>query len=401
MVEVRVNGNTYTLFKQINLSRSEDDFVGELRIVVTEAQNDISTLKTNDLVELFLDEKQVLTGYIEIANDNENKSTHDVSFRARDRVCDLIDSSVPDNVKAIKNVGKFSDLVQLCIDGLGLTDQIKVIDNVGATFNGEMKACSPGQSVGEFLNENARIVQVFLNTDGEGNVLISVPSGMLKTALKNMSKEPNNNIKNVSYSEDLTKRYYKYIVRSGESISGGKAGGAKLETKGEAFDDAIRKSRVLEIISSKPMTSAQCEQSAKEEANIRRARSFKYDCEVVGFSANEELWVPGPQVNVFDDRRGVMGKFKINSVVWTFSGSGEKTNLSITWPDKLTVEPNPTAQTEKTTSAGTTYSVVAGDTLWGIAQKYKIKHEDLIAANPQIKNINLIYTDDVVRIPSV
>lgn len=44
------------------------------------------------------------------------------------------------------------------------------------------------------------------------------------------------------------------------------------------------------------------------------------------------------------------------------------------------------------------YRVVKGDTMWGIAAKYGIKLESLIALNPQIKNPNRIYIGDEVRV---
>lgn len=40
-----------------------------------------------------------------------------------------------------------------------------------------------------------------------------------------------------------------------------------------------------------------------------------------------------------------------------------------------------------------------GDTLWGIARRYGVSLTELIAANPQIKNPNLIYPGDEVRLP--
>ena len=40
-----------------------------------------------------------------------------------------------------------------------------------------------------------------------------------------------------------------------------------------------------------------------------------------------------------------------------------------------------------------------GETLWGIAWRYGVALTALIAANPQIKNPNLIYPGDQVRIP--
>ena len=43
--------------------------------------------------------------------------------------------------------------------------------------------------------------------------------------------------------------------------------------------------------------------------------------------------------------------------------------------------------------------VVRGDTLWGIARQYGAALTDLITANPQIKNPNLIYPGNEVYLP--
>lgn len=45
------------------------------------------------------------------------------------------------------------------------------------------------------------------------------------------------------------------------------------------------------------------------------------------------------------------------------------------------------------------YTVKKGDTLWGIAKRCGVSLTALIAANPQIKNPNLIYPGNRVRIP--
>lgn len=45
------------------------------------------------------------------------------------------------------------------------------------------------------------------------------------------------------------------------------------------------------------------------------------------------------------------------------------------------------------------YTVKKGDTLWGIAKRYGVSLTALIAANPQIKNPNLIYPGDKVQMP--
>lgn len=47
----------------------------------------------------------------------------------------------------------------------------------------------------------------------------------------------------------------------------------------------------------------------------------------------------------------------------------------------------------------TAYTVAKGDTMWKIAVKYEIGISEIIAANPQIKNPDLIYPGEKLNIP--
>lgn len=51
------------------------------------------------------------------------------------------------------------------------------------------------------------------------------------------------------------------------------------------------------------------------------------------------------------------------------------------------------------TSAASTHTVVSGDTFWKIAMKYQVGCSEIIAANPQIKNPDLIYPGEILNIP--
>ena len=57
------------------------------------------------------------------------------------------------------------------------------------------------------------------------------------------------------------------------------------------------------------------------------------------------------------------------------------------------------ASSASRTAAARTYIVKRGDTLWGIARRYGVTLQSLIAANPQIKNPNLIYPGNEVKLP--
>ena len=52
-------------------------------------------------------------------------------------------------------------------------------------------------------------------------------------------------------------------------------------------------------------------------------------------------------------------------------------------------------------AATTTHTVVKGDTMWKIAVKYQVGTSEIISANPQVKNPDLIYPGNVLNIPTV
>ena len=51
-------------------------------------------------------------------------------------------------------------------------------------------------------------------------------------------------------------------------------------------------------------------------------------------------------------------------------------------------------------SCGSTYTVQPGDYLTGIARQCGVSYTDLLNANPQIDNPNLIYPGQVINIPT-
>ena len=198
---------------------------------------------------------------------------------------------------------------------------------------------------------------------------------------------------------DDSQRFNKYVVYSNSSLASEDSDVNDLNNIGTAIDDEIRSSRVFEIIAEKPMTADECTKAAQEQANIRRARSFSYSVEVAGFSANGELWEPGKLVTVKDELRGVTGLFSTNTVTWSSSDSGEMVSIEITLPDKTSVESNSSSITKKTTTAGSTYDVKAGDSLSKIAVSFNVTVDDLIIANPKIVNRDLILVDQEIIIP--
>lgn len=52
-------------------------------------------------------------------------------------------------------------------------------------------------------------------------------------------------------------------------------------------------------------------------------------------------------------------------------------------------------------AANLSHTVVPGDTMWKLAVKYQVGTSEIIAANPQVANPNLIYPGQLLNIPQV
>lgn len=392
-IEVIVNGNSFRLFKQVDVSRSLDDFLADARLTVSEQVANQSFIKAQDSIQIRFDSIPVMTGFVDSITDSETNEAHDISHRLRDVTSDIVDSTVPENVKALENVTTLKALCELVIDGLGL--QIEVIDEAGVVFDGALKAAETGQKAGDFLQEYARKAQAFLGTDGLGRLIIRRPSGVLATQLVSVPNFPRNNIENASLEIDYTERFNHYIVRSN-----GDAKQGEIDNSGEAFDNDIRTTRRFEKIAESPMTAAECTRAAEEEANIRRIRSWGYKCQIAGASSNGQVWEAGRIASVKDTVRSVVGEFLIRSVTLTASGQGEIASLNMTYPDAYRPKAELTAVEERAVTAAPIYTVVAGDTLANIAARHGVPLSEVIAANPQIDDPELIFPGGEIKIPS-
>ena len=59
------------------------------------------------------------------------------------------------------------------------------------------------------------------------------------------------------------------------------------------------------------------------------------------------------------------------------------------------------AYTVSASAAGLYHTVVRGDTMWKLAVKYQVGTQEIIDANPQVSDPNLIYPGQVLHIPQI
>ena len=84
---------------------------------------------------------------------------------------------------------------------------------------------------------------------------------------------------------------------------------------------------------------------------------------------------------------------------WEVMPDGNTTQLTTVTASSGGTAANSTAAPAQATAAQEKwYTVVKGDTLWGLSRRFGVALSQLIAINPQISNPNLIYVGQKVRI---
>ncbi len=341
-----VGGRKFSGWLDARVTTSMDTLAGEFSVsIALNAKTNLSILLRQP-VKIFVDDVQVLDGFIEKINGNYDTNTDVIHFSGRDKTADIIDNQIGDQ-KEIKGTISFVALLKRILLDNAITD-IEVINNVNdvADFSAA-DVISPeiGQNMFAFLNDYAGKRQVFLTTDGLGNIVINRDTTQqLKAAIIHRVgvRDANlqNNVISSEWSYDDTRRYNFYKVISQKNVSAGADNDLQTTTeedvknivlkKGDAIDTEIRVNRVYVMKAEKPMEDKECQARAVWQLAIARARSLDYTAVINGHTADGEVWRPNRLVKVVDQRVGLDGVFLINAVVYnTDLDSGDTVEIGI------------------------------------------------------------------------
>lgn len=341
--EIRVNGELFTLWETATVQRSIDTNCGVFRFTSTNKSPADYPVKTGDAIQIVVDGQPIITGFVDVINASGSKAQGmSIRVEGRDNVQDLIDSSVPDGAKSIQTPISIQAMCGEVIAALGL--EIEVIFDAGSitALTGEITADS-GKKCMDFLTDFARKKQVYLVTNGQGDLIVFRPRGEISgTKLIQERNGTRNNIISFSKNIDDSGRFFTYRAASQDNFGADdnadySADG--VDRKGESEDDQIRETRYLEFQTEETMNDDEIEDRAKEEQNIRTARRFEYSVDVVGASQNDGfLWDIGLLVSVNDTVANVVGTYLIRAVSMSVDlNSGTITTLTLARPEAYTV----------------------------------------------------------------
>lgn len=342
---VEVNGVVYEQFIEGSVSMT---IAGASSFSFSASANDVTIFpfSLGDSVRCLVDNTVILTGYLNDINVASNDRDHTISISGRDKVGDLIDSTAVGNIEFNTPI----TLKQVCenvIANLGLDiDVIDEVSDIKPFASDEVISGNPDVKAIQLLDKYARKRQVLLRSTTDGNLLITRAGNQFITSfLLNEKNGTKNNIKNSSVRYNDTERFNKINVIS-QSASAKSTYSVKDSVGhiGTATDSGVRGSRQLTMISETPADNLTCTQRAKWEVNIRKSKSFQYNCTVQDYfginqSNDKLLWLPNRRVYVKDDFANINSELLIKETVFIKSlQSGSESQISLVRPESYTLQ---------------------------------------------------------------
>lgn len=357
-VRLEVNGVQYDNFVSASCNLNLDALSNSFNFEAAVTDGRALPFKGGEECKIYVDDEPVLTGYIEIVQVNYSSDEHTVTISGRDKTADIVDSTL-NQLSDIRGQNlTLKSLIEIVIGDLGLN--LSVVDEVNPEpFTGaeDIASPEPGENAFEFIEKYARKRHVLLTSNANGNIVITSNQGVMADgAIQNIIGATDNNVIKSTFTFDISERFNIYkMVSNLNPTALNLAGDVDLASVasqgGGVSDNNIRQGRQLILSSEASYSNAQCEERAKWEADVRRARGLEYSVDVDRFRVggdSGDLWQLNRLYQIVDDFVGKIEPMLCNRIEFSFSvetGSrtslqfvGEKAYTNFEEPDRSTSE---------------------------------------------------------------
>lgn len=359
-ITLEVDGTEFNNFTRASATISLAQFVNTFSFGATSDVPQKFPVTVGASVRVLIDNTPIITGFIEGINGNHNATGRSIDIQGVSKTVDVIDTTADQASFAtpVKITFLFEKILrQAGISGISVTNEVDLGDDEFFTED-ELIKIDQGQSVYSVLEQYARKRQVFLVTNGDGNIVITKNSGV-KNNFKLLSRfdDNDNNVISANVIMDNKDRYNKYIVVSQTNMAGinilDDDPGAEQASnqRGEAIDEDIRSNRTFIFTAENASDNVNLIERAKWEANVRRALSLTYNASVSGhFQKKNEPWQLNQIITVIDDFEAINAPMLIDQITFNESlNAGNTTEIRCVKPDSYTQEASETDKQKKVT----------------------------------------------------
>lgn len=379
MITLEIEGVRYTNFLSLGVERSIENVYGTFNFTATYAPSLGFPIKRRSSCRVMVNQTPIITGFVESIDIQYSSDSHTVSVRGSDRTVDVYQSQLDNNVEFTAPIS-LQNVILKTLATINITN-MQVINEAGALadFNAaDFVSSKVGETAFSFIENYARKRQVFITTDGLGNIVLArgssqnIALGGIYNIINDQLKK--NNILNSSTSFNDSERFNKYKAISQLNNSafdqafdlndpafelGGEGPASAVATIAQNTDPAIRNTRVLVFNSESSSNTADLAQRVNWEMNIRRVRSAIYKATVQGATYDGvNPWRVNRLVQVIDDFAGINATLLIRSINFEQSlNSGTTTTLELVVADGYSPDPVQSAQKQQANNLGRVYEI--------------------------------------------
>ncbi len=326
-IRLVVDGQIYSGWKTARVSRSVEQGCGSFELTVSEkwANRDKPwPIGENAPCVLKIGDEKLITGFLGKRTGKINKSSHSVTLRGRDAMCDVVDCSANLTASQFKQLDLQGLAEKLCHPhGVSVIVQPGLVLAETPTKRKKKTAFNPGDTSWAVLEQACRMAGVLAHSDGQGNLVIT-RAGKAR-ALVDLVE--GGNLLDFGWEIDWDNRFRDYEVRAQHQGSDDFMGESAAHVSGAATDPEVRSNRKLVIRAEHGMTQALASKRAQWEASTRAARSVTVSTTVQGWRQRPRgpLWRLNQLTNVHLPSARIKGDMLITGVTFAIDDQGGTT----------------------------------------------------------------------------
>ena len=347
-VQLVINGTVYAGWEEVSVRRSLDTFASTFDLTLTDNQAGLArTIKLGSPCEVRIGAEKLITGYVDRIRPRYDAKSRRLTVSGRSKVADLVDCSlVPGTLgTGQQNTRTLLQLATTCAKPFGIT----VSSQVSGLEPVQIATLSPGQTIFEFLELQARTSGVRLVDDPEGNFIIC-RAGTEKIST---SLSLGENIEKAEGEFNERDRFSIYYVLGQAAFFSGQAGEQMAHISGKA--EGLKTRYRPTVVNADGMLDGpgMAQRRAEWQRNIQYGRSQQATYTVAGWRHKDGLWMPNTNVLVKDawmGFEGASGKGKwlmIGTVEFIYDGEGKRTRLTVMPKEAYDLVPLPAPDTEE------------------------------------------------------
>lgn len=329
-IQLIIDGTAYMGWQELEVVRAIDAMAGRFRLRLTSI-HPLPAPRGKEC-ELFINGKQVVSGYVFTVNVDVSKSRHILTVAGRSKTADLVDADVLTESQELNGL-TLKELVETIIKPFGITAIFEV--NPAERFK---KFSFQQESAFEAIERACRMRGVFPSDDEAGNLVVRAYGSTRAEVGLTMGE----NVLAAQANYDDTDRFSVYEVYGQQPGTDGVDEEAAAGPSGRARDLAVTRYRPKIIIAEGAVDSGLAQQRAEWEATVRAAKAVSVTVTVQDWSQTEggELWRENQLVRAKLPQHGVDGDMLIREVSYSLDDDGTIATLALVRPDAYKKQPD-------------------------------------------------------------